>query len=163
MGYSLWVCKELDRMERLTFHSKWELICYNQGHAVQLWIQTSDTLKFRADNTPSLPGSHLDGELGASWGSSSSQITQQALLSSAERNEIPQRSQYTTRGNHGKKQTNKLMVKTQKAQFSPGWGCPCPRPSWSALGDPPICRVTPSHHYHRRLRTSHLLPHSLYI
>ena len=46
---------------------------------------------------------------------------------------------------------------------SPGWGCPCPRPSWSALGVPLACRVTPSHHYHRRLRTSHLLPHSLYI
>ena len=29
----------------------------------------------------------------------------------------------------GKKLTNKLMVKTQKAQFSPGWGCSCPRPS----------------------------------
>ena len=62
-----------------------------------------------------------------------------------------------------KKKTQNRMVKTQEAQFSPGWGCPCSRSSSSALGVPLTCRVTPSHHHHWRLRTSHHLPHSLHI
>ena len=62
-----------------------------------------------------------------------------------------------------KKKKKKLMVKTWETQFSPGWDCLCPRSSSSALGVPLTCRVTPSHHHHWRLRTSHHLLHSLHI